>query len=96
MFKRDVKPLGEVIRKLLRDNGMETPLLQMQLVDAWDVVTGPTVARYTREKFVKNQVLFVKIINPALRQDLSMMRSQLVKRLNGQVGASIITDVRLY
>jgi hypothetical protein len=41
-------------------------------------------------------MLFVKITNPALRQDLSMMRAQLVKRLNAVVGSSVITDVRVY
>ena len=49
-----------------------------------------------QEKFIKNQVLYVKISNPALRQDLSMMRSQLVRRLNEAVGASVISDVRIY
>ena len=39
---------------------------------------------------------FVKIDNPALRQDLSMMRSQLVRRLNAEVGSQVITDVRVY
>ena len=35
-------------------------------------------------------------MNPALRQDLSMMRQQLTRRLNASVGASVITDVRIY
>jgi predicted nucleic acid-binding Zn ribbon protein len=96
MFKRDVKTLGEVLQKLLRDEGLETPLLQKRLVDAWDTVTGKTVARYSGEKFIKNQTLYVKILNPALRQDLSMMRTQLVKRLNESVGALVITDVHVY
>lgn len=39
---------------------------------------------------------FVKITNPALRQDLLMMRSQLTRRINEAVGASIITDVHIY
>ena len=59
-------------------------------------VTGTIVARYTGEKFIKNQTLHVKITNPALRQDLSMMRSQLVKRLNEEVGALVITEVKVY
>mgnify|MGYP000316230724 CR=1 FL=1 len=96
MFKRDVKTLGEVLQKLLRDEGLETPLLQKRLIDAWDTVTGKTVARYSGEKFIKNQTLYVKILNPALRQDLSMMRTQLVKRLNESVGALVITDVHVY
>lgn len=96
MFKRDVLPLDEVLKKLLREEGLEVPLLQKRLVDSWEVVTGNVVARYTAEKFIRNQTLFVKITNPALRQDLSMMRAQLVKRLNEQVGSFVISDIRIF
>ena len=96
MFKRDVLPLDEVLKKLLREEGLEMPLLQKRLVDAWEVVTGNVVARYTAEKFIRNQTLFVKITNPALRQDLSMMRTQLVKRLNEQVGSFVISDIKIF
>ena len=96
MFKRDVLPLDEVLKKLLREEGLEVPLLQKRLVDSWEVVTGNVVARFTAEKFIRNQTLFVKITNPALRQDLSMMRAQLVKRLNEQVGSFVISDIRIF
>ncbi len=96
MFKRDVLPLDEVLKKLLREEGLEVPLLQKRLVDAWEVVTGNVVSRYTAEKYIRNQTLFVKITNPALRQDLSMMRTQLVKRLNEQVGSFVISDIRIF
>lgn len=96
MFKRDVLPLDEVLKKLLREEGLEMPLLQKRLVDAWEVVTGNVVSRYTDEKYIRNQTLFVKITNPALRQDLSMMRTQLVKRLNEQVGSFVISDIKIF
>lgn len=94
MFKRDVKSLSDVLNMVLRKEGLETPLLQKRLIDGWESVTGKTVARYTSEKFIRNQTLFVKISNPALRADLSMMKSQLVKRLNESVGTMLITDIR--
>ncbi len=96
MFKREVLPLSAILQKLLRQEGLETPLLQKRLIDAWGQVVGAAVERYTAQKFIKDQVLWVKIQNPALRQDLTMMRSQLVKRLNAAVGADIITDIRFY
>ena len=96
MFKRDVLPLDEVLKKLLREEGLEMPLLQKRLVDAWEVVTGNVVSRYTAEKYIRNQTLFVKITNPALRQDLSMMRTQLVKRLNEQAGSFVISDIKIF
>ena len=96
MFKRHVQSLSEVLHQLLRQDGLETPLRQKRLLDAWETVTGSMVARYTGEKFIKNQTLHVKITNPALRQDLSLMRSQLLKRLNAEVGAMVISDIHIY
>lgn len=96
MFRKEVKPISELLSQYLRQQGMETPLLQRRIVDTWDSLMGPDIAQYTTEKFIKNQILFVKILNPALRQDLNMMRSQLVKRLNDAVGSQIITEVRIY
>ena len=80
----------------LRREGLETPLLQKRAVDAWDTLMGPSIARFTSEKFIKNQTLFVKILNPALRQDLTMMRSRITKRINEAVGSQVIVDVRIY
>lgn len=96
MFKQKVKSISDVLQQFLRDEGLETPLLQKRLINAWEKVTGKAVERYTTDKFIRNQTLHVKITNPALRQDLSMMRSQLVKRLNNEVGAFVISDVHIY
>ena len=96
MFKRQAKPIDEILQQFMRQEGLETPLQQKRLLDSWETVTGTMVARYTGEKYIKNQTLHVKITNPALRQDLLMMRSQLIKRLNGEVGAMVIADIRIY
>lgn len=96
MFRRKVQNLADVLNLCLRQNGLETPLQQRRLIEAWDVVVGKGVAYYTAQKFIKNQTLFVKITNPALRGDLSMMRGELVKRLNAAVGSMVIADIRIY
>mgnify|MGYP000708462262 CR=1 FL=1 len=95
MFKRDVQTLADILQKCLRQDGLETPLQQKRLIDSWDKVVGKVIARYTAEKFIKNQTLFVKI-NPALRADLTMMRDRLVKNLNMEVGANIIVDIKFF
>lgn len=96
MFKRDVQSITDILNKLLREEGLEMPLMQKRLIDSWETVTGSIVARYTTEKYIKNQTLYVKIANPALRHDISMMRTQLVKRLNDQVGSFVISEVRVF
>lgn len=96
MFRRDVQSISDLLNMYLRREGLETPLLQKRAVDAWDTLMGPSIVRYTGEKFIKNQTLFVKILNPALRQDLTMMRSRITKRINEAVGSQVIVDVRIY
>lgn len=94
MFKRDVKVLKELILRNLRTQGLETPLLQKRLVDAWPVVMGPMVSQYTGNVVIRNQTLYVHLTNPALRADLSMDRTELVKKLNDYVGSQVIAEIR--
>ena len=85
MFKRDVNNIKDLILKNLRAQGLETPLLQKRLIDSWPEVVGP---------FIKNQTLFVHLTSPALRSEMMMMRSELVKKLNAHVGSQVIADIR--
>ena len=94
MFKRDVKAVKELILKTLREQGLETPLLQKRLMEAWPVVAGEAISRYTGSVSIRNQTLYVYLTSPALRADLSMQRSEYVKRLNDYVGSQVITDIR--
>ena len=96
MFRREVQPFGNILKKCLRDNGLETPMLQTRLIDSWEELVGQAVARYTGEKFIRNQTLFVRINSPALRAELGMMKTNLISRLNQHVKAQIITDIRFF
>lgn len=94
MFKRDVKTIKDLILKNLRAQGLETPLLQKRLVDAWPEVAGELINSYTDGVVIRNQTLFVHLTNPALRADLSMRRAELTKKLNNYVGSQVIADIR--
>ncbi len=94
MFKRNIESLKDILLRNLREQGLETPLMQKRLVEAWPEVAGPVVARYTLNTYIYNQTLFVRLSNPALRSDLSMMRGELVKKLNDVVGEQVIMDIR--
>ena len=89
-----MKSIGELILKNLRAQGLETPLQQKRLIEAWPEVMGDLIAGYTQEVFIKNQTLHVKLTNPALRADLAMMRADIVKKLNAAGGSQVIVEIR--
>ena len=94
MFRREVKDIKELILRNLRQQGLEMPLLQKRLVEAWPVVAGELINSYTLNTYIKNQTLYVKLSAPALRADLSMRRQEFVQRQNEYVGNQVIADIR--
>ena len=96
MFRKKVLPLSQILREVMRKDGLETPLNEKRIINLWDQVAGPMAARYTTEKFIRNQTLFVKIINPSLKADLMMRRTELQVLLNQKVGAFVISEIKIY
>lgn len=95
MKKTDSERVDGVIMQYLREYGLETPLNEHRLIQAWGTVLGPAVSRYTKELRIYNQVLFVTVSSAAIRNELMMRRTELVSRLNSQVGAQVITQIVL-
>lgn len=93
MFRRKEQHVGTILRQLMRDQGIETPLLQKRLMDSWATVVGEGIAQYSKTLYIRNQTLYVEVSSPALRADLSMSRSRLVMLLNEQVHSKVITDI---
>lgn len=95
MFRKTEQHIGGIIREYIREEGLETPLLQKRLIDSLPKVLGERIAGYITDASIRNQVLWLHVSAPALRSDLMMMRTNLVKHLNKEVNALIITDIKI-
>lgn len=96
MRRNNAEQIGDVIRFFLRQQGLESPLNEYRLVQAWGDVVGPAMSRYTSNLYIKNQTLHVHLTSAVLRQELMMARELLVKNLNQQVGAQVIVDIQFH
>ena len=90
MKRNDAEQIGKLIRSFLRQESLEN---ERRLINSWAEVLGPVIASYTRELYIKNQVLYVHLTSAALRQELMMGRDLLVRNLNRHVGAQVITNI---
>ncbi len=96
MKRRNTELLRDVILRYLREEGLETPLNEHRAVLAWPRVVGPVVSRLTGDVSFRQGTLYVKILRPALRQDLMMERTQLARKINAEVGAQVVENVVIY
>ena len=83
MKRNDAEQIGKLIRTFLRQESLESPLNEQRLINS----------SYTRELYIRNQILYVHLTSAALRQELMMGRDLLVRNLNRHVGAQVITNI---
>ena len=85
--------MRDVLLAFLREEGLETPLLQYRIVQAWPEVMGETISRYTRQVFVRDGKLQVQLTSPSLRQNLLMEHKRIAQKLHEHVAPYVISDV---
>lgn len=93
MKRRNTESVTDVLHQYLRLNGLEGPLNEYRLLQAWEEVMGEGVARYTTQKYLRNQTLYVHLTSAALKADLMMRRGDIIKQLNENVGSIVIYDL---
>jgi len=93
MQRRKAQSIGQLLRDYLRQEGLETPLNEHRLLEAWGTVMGDMVNRQTTDLSVRNGILYVSLKSPILRQELMLNRDMLAQKLNRHVGAQVITDI---
>ena len=79
--------------RFMRLSGLETPLNEHRILEAWPAVAGQAVAKYAKAEFIRNQTLHVSVSSAAMRTELVMRRTQLVQMLNQEVGAQVIANI---
>ena len=93
MRRTNSEAVGDLIRQYLRQQGLEAPLNEYRLIQGWEHVMGPIIARYTKEIIIRNQTLHVQLTSPVIRQELMMQRREIITRLNTYAGAQVIVDI---
>lgn len=91
-----VKPknINDLLHLYLREEGLETPLLEHRLIhQGWQKVVGDYIAERTEKLKIYNQVLYVQCKSAAVRQEIVLQRSEIARKLNEFVDAYIISDI---
>ncbi|MCQ2109941.1 MAG: DUF721 domain-containing protein [Bacteroidaceae bacterium] len=95
MKRNNTETITDVVYQVLRQSGLEMPLNEYRLIQAWNQVLGKTISRYTQDLKIHNMVLYATISSAPLRNELQMRRSYLVEALNNHVGAQVISQIVL-
>jgi len=93
MRKKNTELLSDVILQVLKEQHLDKPLNEKRLVDAWPLILGSNIMKYTSGLSIQNRVLYVNLTSSVLRHDLFLSREEIKKSLNKHVGAEVIVDI---
>ena len=96
MIRKKEQKLGSLLQHFLREQGLETPLNEYRAVQIWPEIVGPAISRYVGKVFIKNCIMYVQIRSAALRENLTHQRTVLAQRVNQQIGAQGVNEIRFY
>lgn len=95
MSRHNEHSIKDAITLLLKTYKLDERLAERRLINAWEDVMGKMIANHTRDLFVKHRQLFVTLDSAALRNELAMAKTKIVKMMNDAAGAVVIEDVIL-
>lgn len=85
--------VGELIKAFYEEHKGPGYLDEVKIIESWNKVVGPFIAQYTKDLYIKEGVLFVKLTSDSLRNELSYSKSVLRRNLNDLTGREVLTDI---
>lgn len=92
--KDNQQSLGEAIRNMIVDLGMEEKIFSVQTEEIFAEMMGNYIMKYVENFSVRKQVLYVKIKSPELRNELQYGKSKIIDHVNEQIGKDYLKDVK--
>ena len=86
--------ISEIIDDVVRKEGLEDNMLAHRALTLWGNIVGNHINRLTTMRRVEGSTLMVHIGSAAVRQELSMQRTALLRAINDALGKEVITDIR--
>lgn len=93
MKKQDPLSIGEIIGQFIAENKMGQKLDETQVMRLWPRIAGETANAYTQSMYVRNRILYVHLSSAVLRNELMMLRGELLRRFNDEFGHPVIDNI---
>lgn len=63
------------------------------IVSLWPGLVGKSVANRTKELFIRDKKLFLRIESSVIKNELLLMRSQIIQKINDDAKTELVTEI---
>ncbi|MFN0290795.1 DUF721 domain-containing protein [Pedobacter helvus] len=85
--------LKQAIDKLLNHYKLRGKFDETGILAMWPEIMGTAVANRTKQIYIHQKKLFVRIESSVVKNELLMVKSAIVDKLNEKAGSQVIIDI---
>lgn len=85
--------LKEGIGKLLNVYKLKGKFDETSIIALWPEVMGKAIGNRTTKIYISQQKLFVRIESSVIKNELMMVRTGIIEKLNERAGSEVITEI---
>jgi predicted nucleic acid-binding Zn ribbon protein len=93
MRKANDKSLKEAIEQMLNVYKIKRKFDETSVIAHWPELVGKPVANRTKELFISNKKLFLRVESSVIKNELMMMRTQIIDKINEEAKVILIEEI---
>ncbi|HEY0669120.1 MAG TPA: DUF721 domain-containing protein [Sphingobacteriaceae bacterium] len=93
MRRTNDKSLKEAIEQMLDVYRLRRRFNETSLIAAWPEMMGTAVANRTKEMFIRDRKLFIRIESSVIKNEMVMIRSQILDKMNERAGSKVLDEI---
>jgi predicted nucleic acid-binding Zn ribbon protein len=88
------KSVGDAIEELVEQLGIKKKLHEQDAFVVWDQAVGARIAKVATPTRMLRGTLIVSVKSGAWRNELSMRKQEIIRRINELVGDEVLKDIK--
>ncbi len=93
MRRANDKPIKEAIEQMLQVYKIKQRFDETAVIAAWPELVGKPVANRTKELFIHNKKLYLRIESSVVKNELMLMRGQIIETVNEYAKWALLEEI---
>ena len=96
-MKRNYKlnPIKNIIESFVEQDNISDGIFNIKIQKAWENAVEKKILDYTKEIYVKGEILYIKVSNPILKQEILYSRQKVINLINEELEKDLIKKIVL-
>ena len=87
--------LSSTLGRMLKARGLQGHLSEYRIFGQWEQTVGAAIARHAQPQSVRGKKLFLSVDSPAWMQQLSLLKPEIIEKVNRNLGKDAIKEIAL-